>query len=76
MKLTFKERKELADLEYGLQVAFYNYEDRKQLNLTQKGTLKDVFDFLHKILEENANELLASGKMSDYFKEIYGVDRL
>ena len=73
MKLTFKERKELADLEYDLQVAFYNYEDKKQLNLTQKSVLKETFDYLHKVLEENAHELFASGKMGDYFDKIYGV---
>lgn len=68
--MTFEERKELADLEYDLGIAFIN---DKRLNNKQKYTLKRVFETLHKILDDNSKELFESGKIGDYFKEIYGI---
>lgn len=73
MKLSFEERKELADLEYEIQTSFYNYENNKRLNLTQKATIKHTIEILKKILKENADELFAQGKMSDYLEKTYGI---
>ena len=71
--MTFEERKELADLEYDLQVAFYNYENKKQLNLSQKSMLDKTFKMLKKMLDDSWKELLASGRACEYFDKIYGV---
>ena len=73
MALTFKERKELADLEYDLALAFIGYEYNKRLNAKQKYALKKVFETLHEILDDNTKELFASGKIADYFKQTYGL---
>ena len=73
MELSYKERKELADLEYEIETSFYNYEDNKRLNLTQKATIKHTIAVLKKILKENADELFAQGKMGDYLEKTYGI---
>lgn len=73
MTMTFEERKELADLEYDLRVAFYNYKDNKRLNNEQKFTLERVFAKLKAILKENGDQLMKQGKMGDYFERIYGI---
>ena len=71
--MTFEERKELADLEYDLRVAFYNYENKKQLNLSQKSMLDKTFKMLKKMLDDSWKELLANGRVCEYFDKIYGI---
>lgn len=73
MELSYEERKELADLDYEIETSFYNYENNKRLNLTQKATIKHTIVVLKKILKENADKLFAQGKMGDYLEKTYGI---
>lgn len=73
MELSYEERKELADLDYEIETSFYNYENNKRLNLTQKATIKHTIGVLKKILKENADKLFAQGKMGDYLEKTYGI---